>query len=170
VPPTSEQDNDAANRPKARPFRVGAAPKALRLTLAADWISPSVARTRLRDWLEAHRWPEEEVGDLVLAISEAVSNSVEHGYGITAADVAAHAGLVEVTARVERAAGGARCVELTVRDFGDWREPAPGPTTRGHGLLLMRSAAVDVQIHPSGEGTLIRLRSKPVAEFPAAEH
>lgn len=102
----------------------------------------------------------------MLAISEAVSNSVEHGYGITATDVAAHSGLVEVTADLKRSTTGARHVELTVRDAGAWREPAPGPTTRGHGLVLMRAAAADIQVRRSGDGTLVRIIGKPVPERP----
>ncbi|WP_284740377.1 ATP-binding protein [Amycolatopsis sp. RTGN1] len=164
MPPTSEQENGATDRRAARPFRVGAAPATLRLILAADWIAPSVARSRLRDWLEAHSWPANEVHDLVLAISEAVSNSVEHGYGIYSDSPGAHSEQVEVTAWLKRPAVGARHVELTVRDSGGWREPRPGPIPRGHGLNLMRAASLVLEVEKSAEGTQIRLTSRPVAD------
>jgi anti-sigma regulatory factor (Ser/Thr protein kinase) len=166
VPSTSGQEDDAVNRRPARPFRAGAV---LRLVLAADWISPSVARGRLQDWLEAHRWPEDEVHDLVLAVSEAVSNSIEHGYGVPAEPaLLPHPGQVGVTASVKQSAVGARHIELTIRDAGTWREPGPGPVPRGYGLDLMRAAGLYFVVERSAEGTRIRFTSRPVADIAAS--
>ncbi|MFI5593165.1 ATP-binding protein [Amycolatopsis sp. NPDC051758] len=142
-------------------------PSTLRLVLAADWISPSVARSRLRDWLEAHRWPEDEVDDLVLAVSEAVSNSIEHGYGVPVdSALLPHPGQIEVTASVKQSAVGARHIELTIRDAGTWREPGQGP--RGYGLDLMRAAGLYFVVERSAEGTRIRFTSRPVADIVAS--
>ncbi|GLY42744.1 hypothetical protein Amsp01_087670 [Amycolatopsis sp. NBRC 101858] len=166
MPSTSGQEDDAVNRWQARPFRAGAA---LRLVLAAGWISPSVARSRFRDWLGAHRWPEDEVDDLVLAVSEAVSNSIEHGYGVPVdSALLPHPGQIEVTAAVKQSAVGARHVELTVRDAGTWREPGQGPIPRGYGLDLMRAAGLYFVVERSAEGTRIRFTSRPVADIAAS--
>ena len=155
MPSTSEHDNDTADHQPA-----------LRLVLPAGWGAPSVARTRLRDWLEAHRWPDDDVDDLVLAVSEAVTNSVEHGCGMATADVAPRSGLVELTACLKCSARGARHVELAVRDFGEWRAPVRGPTVRGYGLVLIRAVAMAVEVHRLPDGTLVRIVSRPVSARP----
>ncbi|MEV6823335.1 ATP-binding protein [Amycolatopsis sp. NPDC051102] len=92
------------------------------------------AGLRLRDWLEAHRWPEDEVDDLVLAVSEAVSNSIEHGYGVPVdSALLPHPGQIEVTAAVKQSAVGPRHTELTIRDAETWREPGRGRFHAGTG-------------------------------------
>ena len=53
---------------------------ALELQVQADARAPGRVRAELRRWLAEHEWPEEEGEDLVLAVSEAVSNSAEHAY------------------------------------------------------------------------------------------
>jgi len=53
---------------------------ALELQVQADAKAPGRVRAELRRWLAEHEWPEEEGEDLVLAVSEAVSNSAEHAY------------------------------------------------------------------------------------------
>lgn len=55
--------------------------------------------------LTGHRRPDpDHIDDLVLVVSEAVSNSVEHGYGITSADApftgSGHAYIIVITGQV----------------------------------------------------------------------
>ena len=52
----------------------------LRLLLAADPVAPSVARQQVRRWLAALAWPTDQLQDIVLALSEAVTNAAEHAY------------------------------------------------------------------------------------------
>jgi hypothetical protein len=53
--------------------------------------------------------------------------------------------------------------EITLREFGRWREPPPEPAVgdpvvpRGRGLLLM-SAFSDVRVEPGANGTTVTLR------------
>src|SRR3954471_9852136 len=81
VPPPSDQDE--------RPVRPGrsvdpatVADVELHLVLGATWVAPSIARERVEEWLRAQQWPPAQADELVLAVSEAVSNSVEHGYRV----------------------------------------------------------------------------------------
>ncbi|MFC4859336.1 ATP-binding protein [Actinophytocola glycyrrhizae] len=129
-------------------------PPPLDLVLTADWVSPSVARDKVRTWLKANGWAGPRLDDLVLAINEAVSNSIEHGYGIGADDPTG-SGLVELRGEIS-----GRHVTFTVRDHGVWRPPADDPkSTRGQGIRLMRACADQVTVDVTDEGTTVVLRS-----------
>lgn len=155
MPPSSERQ--LGNEPT----RADAA-QTLDLVLAADWISPSVARDRVRGWLRAHRWSPAHTDDLVLAVNEAVSNSIEHGYQVGPGDPPAPA-TVEVHGTIHRAADGSRRVELTVRDTGIWLPPNEnGHSTRGQGIRLMRACVEHLTIDGTDDGTMITLHSRPV--------
>lgn len=161
VPPPSDQDEHPLHRRQNRGGAAGAAaPVALALTLNADWAAASVARHRVKDWLRAHRWSPAHVEDLVLAISEAISNSVEHGYGV-AIDTVGHPGPVELRGRVTTGLDGLRRAEFTVRDEGCWREPASHSTGRGGGFTIMRACTDEVSIDGTAAGTTVVLRSRP---------
>ncbi|MBC8091620.1 MAG: ATP-binding protein, partial [Pseudonocardia sp.] len=64
---------------------MGDGESALRFRLLAVPAAASIVRERLRHWLDGLGWPEPELDDVVLAVHEAVSNSVEHGYADTEA-------------------------------------------------------------------------------------
>jgi serine/threonine-protein kinase RsbW len=155
VPPSSERQ--LGNEPT----RADVA-QTLDLVLAADWISPSVARDQVRTWLRANRWSPAHTDDLVLAVNEAVSNSIEHGYQVGPDDPSSHK-TVEIHGRVLRARDGSRHVELVVRDTGRWLPPAEDArTTRGQGIRLMRACVEDLTIDGNADGTTVTLHSRPV--------
>jgi anti-sigma regulatory factor (Ser/Thr protein kinase) len=170
VSPPSDQDNrpqgaDApAGLPTAQPT------DALDLVLPAEWVAPSIARDRIRQWLRAHRWSPAHLDDLVLAVSEAISNSVEHGYDISAEGMldamAAPVGTIELHGRLITDPAGPRRVEFTVRDYGRWTPPPATPGNRGHGLTLMRAGTDEVTIDHTPAGTTITLRSRPLPRPP----
>jgi anti-sigma regulatory factor (Ser/Thr protein kinase) len=135
---------------------------ALDLLLDAEWATPSTVRARVRDWLRTHQWPAAHIDELVLAISEAVSNSIEHGYGIRADSVAPSGEVVEVHGRIEVVADGYRHAAFVIRDHGAWRTPSGRRTSRGHGMLIMRTCADEVLVDFSATGTSVALRSRPV--------
>jgi anti-sigma regulatory factor (Ser/Thr protein kinase) len=118
-----------------------------------EWRLPCTAhslrllRLELAGFLDVAGLPDEELEDLVLAASEAVTNAIEHAQ--TPAP-----GFFDVLADVQ----GTR-VEITVRDYGRWRDP----TTRGrpgHGLLLMRNlSALTVTVEPRGTTVTLQNRS-----------
>jgi serine/threonine-protein kinase RsbW len=161
VPSTSEQDEHPVGDTETE----NAAPDAAwRLVLSgAEWVSPSIARDGVRRWLRAHRWSPEQIDELVLAISEAVSNSIEHGYGVLpdqAGEPAAHPEVVELDGCVVPGEDGRR-VEFTISDGGRWRSPATVKGSRGHGLTIIRACAEEVRVEGGESGTTVFLRSRP---------
>ncbi|HEX3591496.1 MAG TPA: ATP-binding protein [Pseudonocardiaceae bacterium] len=157
--PTNDHDNHPASAGHLSAGRVRAE---LVLTLAADWVSPSLARARMRDWLRAHRWPASAVQDLVLAVSEAVSNSIEHGYDVPVDDLRTHAVTIDLHARFTSDGDGFSRVYVEVRDRGVWRPPAGAPSNRGRGLIIMRACVDRLVVDQSPDGTVVSMTSRPV--------
>jgi anti-sigma regulatory factor (Ser/Thr protein kinase) len=163
VPPPSDQDERPV-RPRPADAATGADVE-LHLVLNAGWVVPSIARERVDGWLRSHRWPPAQVEELVLAVSEAVSNSVEHGYQVPL-DALDHPGAVELDARLTAAPDGYRQVEFRVVDRGSWREPDTGTSSRGHGMLIMRTCTDELVVDASPDGTSVLLRSRPAPPLP----
>ena len=166
--PPSDQDERSGIHPRA-PLTGGAAARSsaaaaaeLSFALSAEWVAPSLARDRFDRWLRRIGWPPGQREDLVLALSEAVSNSVEHGYsldlGASRQDVGT--GVVEVSAGVLVEANGMRRIRLTVRDHGSWREPVAPARFRGHGLTIIRACADRFHIDGDAGGTTLELTSR----------
>jgi anti-sigma regulatory factor (Ser/Thr protein kinase) len=159
VPPPSDQDEHRIRR--SRPATDGQPVEAgLDIELNAGWVAPSIARERVESWLRAHRWPPAQIEELVLAVSEAVSNSVEHGYRVPP-DAVEPPETVDVRMRLTVAADGYRHAEFMVSDRGHWREPDTAATSRGHGMLIMRSCTDELVVEGSPGGTTVVLRSRP---------
>jgi anti-sigma regulatory factor (Ser/Thr protein kinase) len=126
------------------------------LALPADPTSAAEARTGLGAWLSGHDWPQAVQEDLVLAVSEAVSNAVEHGYGVQPGG-AGRPGLVEVAAELlpdDR-------VEIAVRDHGAWRATPRLRGYRRHGIPIMKACTAECTIDGTPTGTTVVLRSHP---------
>lgn len=140
------------------------------LRLAAEWVAPSIARERVSRWLRAHRWAPSQLGDIVLAVSEAVSNSIEHGYGISPAQVLRRSGVIELTGWVLSDADDYRHVELTIRDEGAWRPHASERDNRRRGIPLMRACMAHVSIDGTSHGTTVLLHSRPIPPPPATRN
>lgn len=122
-----------------------------------DVVMPAVPeslkdiRAAMRRWLSSVGIDSHLGGDLLLAVGEACTNSVEHAYGPAGGDVHLRIDLLDSE------------VVVTVRDQGHWR-PARGKN-RGRGLTLMGKCGDDVQVDRSDEGTtvVIRRRVQPEA-------
>lgn len=159
--PPSEQDEQplgsAAERWREVPT---AAASTLELALSAEWVAPSIVRQRVEQWLRELRWAPAQIDELVLATSEAVSNSVEHGY-LVPPDAVVHPGIVSVRGRVLHEADGYRRAEITVQDHGTWREPVAGVSSRGHGMLIMRTCTDRFGIEHGPDGTTVVLLGRP---------
>lgn len=136
------------------------------MTLPAAPAAPSLARERLSRWLTGHGWPAGQHDDLVLAVSEAVSNSVEHGYGIEGVPVLEHGGLVEVHGMVVGEHDGHRRAVLTVVDHGTWLPPSTVRGNRRHGLPLMEACVETLTVDGTDHGTTVVLRSRAVPPLP----
>jgi len=126
----------------------------LRVRLLGVPAAASIVRERIRAWLDGFGWPEHEADDVVLAVHEAVSNSVEHGYDEMAAG--------EVDIRGERVVDGdGQRVRVVVRDEGRWRTPRD-PGYRGRGIAVMRGCMEAVEVRPGVAGTEVELLSRTV--------
>jgi serine/threonine-protein kinase RsbW len=134
--------------------------RALRRTLAADAVAPSIIRGLLRGWLRALDWPADEADDLVLATSEAVSNVADHAYP------PGRVGRAIVDARCVTERDGRRQVIITVADAGRWRPPPAWHQNRRRGLPIMRACTASLDVRPTTSGTRVRMVSNPVPARP----
>ena len=111
-------------------------------------------RRRVRCWLERRGFDSAEAGEVVLALDEACSNAIEHGYG-------GAGGVLTLAGRIDGDA-----VQLELADAGRWRVGEESDE-RGRGLLIMQSLMHTVSIDSSARGTVVRLerrRGVPVGE------
>ena len=93
--------------------------------------------------------PEQLLSDIKLAVTEACTNAILHGYG------SSHEGELVVRYRVGTAA-----IEIEVEDDGDGfdpDDPAAGSSVEGQGmgLMIIRAITNDVQIESDGSGSRI---------------
>jgi GAF domain-containing protein/anti-sigma regulatory factor (Ser/Thr protein kinase) len=140
-PPAAEDDVAVlAFRPLA-----GAGPR-FEALVPAEPDALAGVRHRMRHWLREAGASTDEVHDVLLACGEACANVVEHAYGPADATF-------EVRGRLEDGT-----VVVEVCDTGRWRPPRG--TERGHGMGLMRALMDDVAVHPTDEGTEVRLRRR----------
>jgi anti-sigma regulatory factor (Ser/Thr protein kinase) len=117
----------------------------------------ALMRAQLRGWLASLGLTGETQDDLVLAVNEAASNSVEHAYLSAAGD-----DTVELTLWTEPHTV---CVEVV--DHGAWLVPSDRPNGRGRGIEMMQRLMASVQIHCDTRGTRVLLRH-PLSGSPAA--
>jgi anti-sigma regulatory factor (Ser/Thr protein kinase) len=114
----------------------------LRVPARADAL-PRV-RAEARTWLSGVGVDPPTAFELVLAVSEACANAVEH-------PVSRRSASVEVDGALNRGE-----LVLSVRDAGGWRDP-PAPGDRGRGLPIMRLLVDGVDVVRSSDGTEVRL-------------
>jgi serine phosphatase RsbU (regulator of sigma subunit)/anti-sigma regulatory factor (Ser/Thr protein kinase) len=98
-------------------------------------------RRMLGRWLRSRQTDATALAEIIIAVSEACSNAVEHAYGIDAG-----------TIRV-RAEEVGESVEIVVADRGSWR-PARGEN-RGRGLRIMQTAMDSFETRRGDGGTEI---------------
>lgn len=120
----------------------------LRRTVPATAGQLTALRHALAVWADASGVAVDQVGALVLASYEALTNVAEHAYPADAT------GIVTLLA--------ATCTDDTalvvISDRGCWRAPPTRRNDRGHGLTLMHALADDVQIDYAETGTTVHLR------------
>jgi anti-sigma regulatory factor (Ser/Thr protein kinase) len=102
-------------------------------------------RRELVAHLSASRLPADELYDVVLAVSEAASNAVEHAQR-------PRESFFDVTAEA-----GPGTVHVTVQDHGQWLPPTAS-AFRGRGLEMMRLLA-DTTVVSGPHGTAVTIRN-----------
>ncbi|HEY1970383.1 MAG TPA: ATP-binding protein [Pseudonocardia sp.] len=104
-------------------------------------------RGEVRRWLMPLSLSDEARYDLLVAVSEAVTNAIEHAYPLEAENKT-----VELSFWTEP-----RMVNLEIVDHGRWRTPAALPQGRGLGIPLMQRLVESVAIHFDSRGTRVLL-------------
>jgi PAS domain S-box-containing protein len=131
----------------------------LHLDLPTNPKALATLRRTVGRWLESLGATRVESNDIQVSCHEACSNAMEHAYRFR-----------EATIDVDGAFDGSEVV-ITVTDRGTWREKRD--SDRGRGLDLIRALMDDVEVEPSEEGTVVRMRKRlsqvaGVAEAPEA--
>jgi anti-sigma regulatory factor (Ser/Thr protein kinase)/putative methionine-R-sulfoxide reductase with GAF domain len=119
-----------------------------KLDLEIDAVPEALAdvRSELRRWLPNVGASEDDVADLLIAVGEAVANSIEHAYG-------PQGGKVEIQLEAHD-----QEVQIGICDTGTWR--AARGQHRGRGTQLMRQLCDDVSIAHDPSGTCVILRKR----------
>ncbi|HEV7585918.1 MAG TPA: SpoIIE family protein phosphatase [Solirubrobacteraceae bacterium] len=118
----------------------------LELTLSA---TPSVLvglRRTVARWLIRQGVPPDVRFDIVVAVSEAAGNAIEHAYGPG-----------DASFTIEGEYSGEE-VRVTVRDTGEWRRTTR--SGRGRGLTIMRQLMDSTEVEHSESGTSITLAKR----------
>ncbi|MCM6774170.1 ATP-binding protein [Nocardia sp. CDC159] len=133
---------------------LGSTPDPLDLSFPAMPDRLADVRRRLREWLLRCGIDSDRAYDIVLAVSEACSNSVEHGYR-------GEGGLVRL-----HASASATDLRITVTDRGSWKpRDTPSDPWRGRGLELIRALVPGASLTPGPDGTEVEFRI-PIAVQP----
>ncbi|WP_224389568.1 ATP-binding protein [Pseudonocardia sp. ICBG1293] len=130
-------------------------PPPLRVELPVEPGSAGRSRRETGRWLASLCGTDQQcptVQDLVLAVNEAVSNSIEHAYGATTSDDAP-------TVVLRGEAEGHR-VRMEVSDRGLWRDPPADPGHRGRGIGMIEAVAEDVRVEPGPDGTRVSFEGR----------
>jgi anti-sigma regulatory factor (Ser/Thr protein kinase) len=107
----------------------------------------SAFRRRLLAWLERRSIAGGEADEILLAVSEACNNAIEHGY---------REGTGSVWVRVEE---DGVTLRATVRDRGRWRE-GPSGAERGRGIAIMEALMDTATIETTTHGTEVVLERR----------
>lgn len=118
-------------------------PGHLSLRLPADPSALSQLRRRLGRFLEVAGAQEGEQFEITLTVCEAAANAIEHAYGPGDAEF-------EVDARHD-----GDLVQVSVRDFGAWRERRG--QDRGRGLKIIEGMMDEVAVTRTSGGTTVRM-------------
>jgi PAS domain S-box-containing protein len=121
-------------------------PAALRLECDATADRLAVVRDQLAAWLRSGGVDDARAFDIVLAVSEACTNTVEHAYR----------GSDRGTMRVEARIRGTE-IQARVLDSGSWKTPAVDPGNGGRGLPMIRAVSDRVELNGTPTGTVIEM-------------
>ena len=109
-----------------------------------DLRSVVLMRRELRVLLSGTGLPFDELEDLLLAVSEAANNAVEHAH-------LPREPFFDVSTEIDDGS-----VTIVVQDHGQWRRPKSS-SDRGRGLAMMRALA-DATVAGDARGTTVTLR------------
>ncbi len=126
-------------------IRLVGVPRRLDIELLAEPGMLGPLRRRLRRWLVLRGLSEQEIDDAVLAINEACTNCIEHGYD-------RGDGPIRLTVTHSP-----RLLEIVVHDRGRWRPPETGDPTRGRGIPIMQHVMRNADVVSDATGTTVTM-------------
>lgn len=125
-------------------------PAPLEVTMIADADELATTRSTLRKWLTSAGLDPDQTVDVLIAVGEAVANSIEHGHR----DRDEGSVVLRATVVADR-------LHLTVIDTGSWKTAEDDPnSTRGRGIILMNALMQDVTIEPGETGTTVHMHAR----------
>ncbi len=124
------------------------AAETVRFRLQARPSSAALLRRKLHAWLDSIGASEREQFDVLLSASEAFANAVEHPRLPAAAVIDVQADVFDDV------------VELSIRDYGVWRDEREREEGGGLGFPIMRTLMHDVEVDTRCDGSTIRLRRR----------
>lgn len=130
-------------RPTSPDFHHGLAPDARQLRHL---------RRSLAEWLTQRHVPAATITRLLLAVSEAASNAIEHAYRDRA----------PATVSIVAHHGKGGDLEVTVTDTGSWLPPPSDPGDRGRGTDIMRKSSDAFERDITSAGTTVKFRYSPI--------
>jgi anti-sigma regulatory factor (Ser/Thr protein kinase) len=129
--------------------RLTGEPVPFALEAPADPAMLSLLRRRLRSWLTRRGFPPSESEDVLLAVSEACNNAIEHAYR-------GDGGQIEI-----RIVDDGGTLRAAVRDRGSWRD-GTSPDDRGRGIAIMQRVMDRAEVvDRDGGGTTVLLELTP---------
>ena len=119
-------------------------PSAIRIQIPAEPLMLRELRRRVGRWLGLRGLDASARDASLLALSEACNNAIEHGYRN-------RPGTISIALNHDDAS-----LEIRVADNGEWRDPRPD-SSRGRGMLIMRSLMDETDVLSSEDGTEVVL-------------
>ena len=109
----------------------------LHLEIESDPNALPNVREQLEAWATARGWTDEQTGEVILAVDEALCNVIRHGYDSQGAHK------ILLTARNIQEPQHGQGLEIRIRDFGKQIDPAK---IRGRDLDKIRPGGLGVHI------------------------
>jgi anti-sigma regulatory factor (Ser/Thr protein kinase) len=122
-----------------------AGPDEVQVDFDADPTAMRQVRQMLRGWLADHSIVDPQQSNLLVAVNEAITNSIEHAYK-------GENGPVRLTWRAST-----EHVELVIVDQGIWQGTHDPMLGAGRGLAVMHAFVDDVAFNLGPDGTTVRL-------------
>jgi PAS domain S-box-containing protein len=135
-------------------YRHRLAPLRIETSATPEQLAP--IRRQLTSWLGAAGVSEAQATDIVLVISEACTNCVEHAY--VGHDVGRMRLEMNLREGSETGVGAGTVneeIHARIIDSGSWKPPTEDPGNGGRGLLLMRAMSESMEVESRSHGTTI---------------